>query len=449
MTDVRDTRDPAEAIAALEQQLANTPRAARPHEHGALSYRLGLAYAESPHGDQADNLRKALACYEVTAAVFDPRYDPVEHGRALNAAGAAQRALGRTGKAAELFEKAAALFEDRDREGERAAALNNLGLARSERGELDAALAAFAEAASLFDQDTAEGRRGRAATLHNRGQAHAAAGTVAGLEAALVDYAEARSSVDTEEAPYHRGLIDHSAGIAATALAAQRPEDRRRLLSDAIMAFEGALGLFTRAAFPYQHALATHNLGRALAATGDVHNMRRALVCYEDTIALLDPRLHADARRQASLSMESVEAELDKAGPSGSIPGRVGHFVALVAACDQNERVRLLRERLRRLVALPPERRHAMLMELALASVALGYEAARAHIETELVVLMEMPSEAVEAGLLARVEVHKRLEGEVREAADRALDQGVGDALGLSQRILVRDYLESMGFERP
>lgn len=449
MTDVREARDPVEAIAALEQQLASTPRGARPHEHAAVAYRLGLAYAESPQGDQAENLRKALACYEVTAAIFDPRYDPVEHGRALNAAGAAQRGLGRTARAVELFEKAALLFEGRGRDDERAAAMNNLGLARTERGAIDAALEAFALAATFFDQDSAEGRRGRAATLHNRGQAHAAAGTVEGLAAALVDYAEARASVDSEEAPYHRGLIDHSTGIACTALAAQRPEDRRRLLSDAITAFEGSLSLFTRSAFPYQHALATHNLGRALAATGDRHNVRRALACYEDTVALLDPRLHADAWRQAYASLEAVEAELDQAGPSGSIPGRVGHFAALVAECDASERTRLLRDRLKRLVALPPERRHPALMELALASVMLGHDAARRHIETELAVLMEMPSENVEVGLLARVEVHKRLEGDEREAADRALDLAVGDALGLSQRILVRDYLESMGFERP
>ncbi|MDP9070782.1 MAG: hypothetical protein M3N68_05765, partial [Actinomycetota bacterium] len=119
-------------IEALQAQLAAAPRATRPYEHGSIAYRLGLAYAESPVGTPVENLRKALALYEVAGEVFNPRFDPVEHARVLNAAGASHRALGDRRKAAGLFEKAAALLEDKGRDDERAAALNNLGLARSE-----------------------------------------------------------------------------------------------------------------------------------------------------------------------------------------------------------------------------------------------------------------------------------------------------------------------------
>ncbi len=38
---------------------------------------------------------------------------------------------------------------------------------------------------------------------------------------------------------------------------------------------------------------------------------------------------------------------------------------------------------------------------------------------------------------------------EEREAADRALDAVVGAALGAPQRIFVRDFLYSLGWERP
>ncbi|CAN5291250.1 hypothetical protein BH18ACT4_BH18ACT4_15750 [soil metagenome] len=449
MSEVRDSREPVDAIAALEKQLAETSRSVRPLEHAAVAYRLGLAYAESPSGNPTENLRKALACYEVTAAIFDPRYDPVEHARALNAAGAAQRGLGRHRRAAELFKKAAELFEGRERDDERAAALNNLGLVRTELGEIDAALEAFAVAAELFDQDSAEGRRGRAAALHNRGQAHAATSSISGLKAALADYAEARASADSDEAPYHLGRIDHSTCTAATAFATLLPDEKRRLLSEAITAFESSLSVFTSNAFPYQHALAKHNLGRALAATGEVTNLRRALACYEDTMAVLDPRLHGDAWRQAFASMEAAEAELARVGATGTIPGRVGQFAALIAEVDDAERVRLLRERMKRLLPLPAEARYKALVELALASVALGWDAARAHIEPELNVLMEFPNEGVEVGLQARVDAHRRLPEAEREVADRALDQAVGDALGLTQRMLVRDYLTSLGFERP
>ncbi|CAN5497104.1 hypothetical protein BH20ACT2_BH20ACT2_00870 [soil metagenome] len=442
------TYEPAQAIVALEARLAATSRAQRPHEHAAVTYRLGLAYAESPIGNPTENLRKALACYDVAAAIFDARYDPVENARVLNAAGAAHRGLGRAGQAAKLFEQAADLLKGHDRAPERAAALNNLGLARAEAGDLVAALATYGEAAAEFDDTTAEGRRGRAAALHNRGLAHAAPGTVEGLEAALVDYAEAAASVDDEEAPYHHGLIAHSAGVASTALSARRPADRRRLLADAITSFERALGVFTRLAFPYQHALARHNMGRALAATGDHDNLRRALACYEESVAMLDPRVHKDMWHQAYASLEAVEAQLAD-HPAPPAPGRVGHFAALVAVCDPGERRQLLRERLTRLVALPVEAQHGALVELALASVAAGADNGRAHIEAELGVFMELPTEALDAGLAARLDAHGRLAEADREPADRAFDLAIGDALGLSQRIAIRDRLTSMGFERP
>jgi hypothetical protein len=86
--------DPLEAIAGLEAQLKATPRATRPYEHATVAYRLGLAYAESPVGNRAEYLRKALACFDVAAGIYDPRFDPVEHARVLNAAGASHRALG-------------------------------------------------------------------------------------------------------------------------------------------------------------------------------------------------------------------------------------------------------------------------------------------------------------------------------------------------------------------
>ena len=440
--------DPEAAIKALENQLARTPRGTRPMEHGAIAYRLGLAYAESPVGNAADNLRKALACYEVAAGIFDPRYDPVEHARAINAAGAAHRGLGRPKRALELFQKAADLLEDRDRDHERAAALNNLGLARTEAGEFESALDDFELAASLFDDSTPEGRRGKAAALHNRGLAHAATGTVEGLKAAIDDYAEARAAVDTEEAPYHCALIDHSTGIAATALAAQDPDQKRRWVSRAVTSFQESLAVFTRKAFPSQHALAKHNQGRALVATGEVDNLRRALASFEEVVALFDPRVQRDEWRQAYASLEAAEKALED-HPSGSLPGRAGHFVALAATCSSGERTQLLRERLPRLVALPGEKRHAAMVELAVASALLGPELAKGYIETELNVLMELPNEGVEAGLAARVDAHRRLPDAQREALDRAFDQAVGDALGMTQRILVRDHLASLGFERP
>ncbi len=450
--------DPQAAIAGLEAQLKATPRATRPYEHATVAYRLGLAYAESPVGNRAEYLRKALACFDVAAGVYDPRFDPVEHARVLNAAGASHRALGDRRKAAELFQKAADLFDGRERNDERAASLNNVGLARSELGELGAAVTAFDEAAALFDTSTADGRRGFIATLLNRGQAHASAGTEEGIEAALVDYEEAQGELDADEAPYHFAVVHHSIGSACSALAALRPDERPRLLEEAAGAFQESLTVFTRTGFPYQHALAKHNLGLALAAKADLaaeedggggrarlQNLRRALANFEDAIGMLDTRLHADAWKQAYASLSRAEEQLETLAAGNS---RAEHFAALVASASEDERSALMRERVLRLLAQPDARRRSLLQELAMASLKVG---ARGQLlmEAELKVLMELPPETLDVALRARYDAHRSLPEDQQETADRMLDAAIGGALQGPQRIMTRDFLYSIGWERP
>ncbi|HUR19150.1 MAG TPA: hypothetical protein VMZ51_09495 [Acidimicrobiales bacterium] len=444
------------AIQALEDQLTNAPRASRPYEHAAICYRLGLAYAESPVDSREANLRRALACFDTAAGIFDPGFDPVEHARVLNAAGAVHRALGDRRKAVDLFAKAGAFFEGRERDDERAAALNNLGLAQAELGEIDSAVAAFDTAADLFDTASPDGRRGRVATLHNRGQAHAALGTEEGLEAALADYEFAQADLDADEAPYHYGLMHHSVGVACSALAHLRADERNRLLEEAASAFEESLTIFTRSGFPYQHALAKHNLGLAQAALGAAKGgaageagvvfLRRALASFEDAVALLDTRVHADAWKQAFASLSRVEQDLDAVYPGMT---RAQHFAALLAASEAEDTGRLLRERLLRLLATPEPRRRAVLAELALAVAGLEREQAEAVMVAELHFLIEQPTDIQEAGMRGRFAGHQQLQGDERENADRALDAAISEALQGPQRINVRDFFYSIGWERP
>jgi len=433
-------------IVDLEKQLASTSRASRPHEHAVIAYRLGLAHAESASGAPADGLRKALACYDVAAAIFDPRFEPVQHARVLNAAGAAHRALGDRNKAAKLFEETTRLLEHHDSDAERAAALNNLGLVRAELGQVDQAVEAFDAAADLFDVRTPDGRRGRVATLQNRGQAHHAKGDAAGLEAALADYEEARSILDFDEAPYHFGLVEHSVGVTCSALAVLRPDERSQLLEEAVRAFDTSLEVFTRTSFPFQFALAKHNLGLAYFNLGGTANLRRALTSFEDSVAVLDTRVHADAWRQAFASLERAEKALEVEAPGST---RSEHFAALCGSVKDEERMALINARLFRLMGLPEPRRTTALAELSLAAANLGYDGARKVIEAQLKVVMEMPTENHAVILGAIHEAHRHLEGEPRDQADRALDQAIGDALGGPQRVYVRDYLVSVGWERP
>ena len=466
--------DVSQAIEALESQLSRTPRTTRPYEHAALAYRLGLAYAESPVGSREQNLRKALASFDVAASVFDANLDPVEHARVLNAAGASHRALGNRNKAGELFAKAADLFEGRERDAERAAALHNLGLVKTEMGQGEEAVAAFDQATELFDTTTDEGRRGRVAALVNRGMAHASLGTAEGLEAALADYDEARGDLDPEEAPYHDALVHHSIGTACMALARLREGEREHLLQEAAEAFGTSLTVFTRTAFPYQFALAMHNLGLAHLALADhlrvagdaapvpaateeededaagpdpvATSLRRAFVCFEEALAVLDTRVHADAWRQTYNSLSQAETQLGEVAPGDT---RAAHFARLAADADHEERRRLVRDRVLRQLDLPEKTRLSALGEMALGVAKLGEEAATPVIEAELTTVMELPNEKQEWLLRAIYEGTRSLPEAEREGADRALDFAIGNALQGPQRISVRDYLYSLGWERP
>jgi tetratricopeptide (TPR) repeat protein len=443
----QSTIDHKAAIADLEKQLAATPRASRPHEHAVLAYRLGLAYAELPTGNPAEQLRKALAFYDVAAAIFDPRFEPVHHARVLNAAGAAHRSLNNRPKAAELFEKAVTLFAEGGTDNERAAAYNNLGLTRTEMGQPQAGVEAFDAAIGLFDAYTDEGKRGTISTLHNRGQAHTALGTEEGLEAALADFEEARGMIDPEENPLHHGMVEHSVGVTCTSLARISPDGKSAFLQEAVRAYNNSLQVFTRTAFPYYYALVKHNLGLAHESQGGTANLRRALACFEDAVAVFDTRLHADAWKQAFASLERVEKALAAGDPGKT---RTDQFAALLAVVNLEERTMLVRERLFRLLALPEPRRTTSIAELAKSIGELGYDDARKVYEAVLKLLIELPQDDQRVGLRAIMAAHRQIEGEDEQLdAERALDQAIGDALGGPQRVAVRDFLEGEGWERP
>jgi len=443
----QSTVDHRGAIEELEKQLASTSRATRPHEHAVIAYRLGLAHAESPTGNPAEGLRKALAFYDVAAAIFDPQYEPLHHARVLNAAGAAHRGLGNPPKAAELFEKAVTLFGEGGTDNERAAAYNNLGLTRTEMGQSGPGVEAFDAAIGLFDAYTAEGKRGIISTLHNRGQAHAALGTEEGLEAALADFEEARGMIDPDENPLHHGMVEHSVGVTCSALAQRKEEGRTPFLQEAVRAFGNSLAVFTRTAFPYYFALAKYNLGQAFVSMGGTANLRRALACFEDALAVFDTRLHAAAWKQTYASLEWVEKQL-----AGNAPGmtRVGHFAALLAVTNLDERTLLVRERAFRLLAQPERVAMGAVAELVQAVGRLGYDDARKVYESVMKLVIELPQDSQRLALRAIIEGHRSIpEEDVRLDADRAVDQAIGDALGGPQRVAVRDYLASEGWDRP
>jgi hypothetical protein len=306
---------------------------------------------------------------------------------------------------------------------------------------------------ALFDGSSPDSRRARAASLHTRGMAHAAMGSEEGLIAALSDYDEALSVVGSNDAPYHYGIVQHASGVACIALAELREDQASRLLQDASAAISESLTVFTRTAFPYQYALGKHNLGLALLRRASlpgrndcIDDLRWALACFEETVSVLDPRMYTAEWQQGYTNLERVQERLTSRGSIGS---RADHFAGLLASTSTDARVGLLRERLTRLLLLPEPHRRASLVELDLAIAGLGFEAARSIVTAELGVLMELPGPDLQVGLESRFEANRRLFGEDRENADRALDQAIGDALGGPQRMYVRDFLYGLGWERP
>ncbi len=150
---------------------------------------------------------------------------------------------------------------------------------------------------------------------------------------------------------------------------------------------------------------------------------------------------------QGYASLERVENDLKVQFPGMT---RAQHFVALLGGVKPDERYSLLRERLFHLMALPEPQRTQFLTELDLAMARSEVETARRIMEDELKVLIELPLERLQVGLTARMLAHGAIDDEEeRLAADTALDYAIGDALGGPQRVLVRDFLESQGWERP
>jgi hypothetical protein len=189
-----------------------------------------------------------------------------------------------------------------------------------------------------------------------------------------------------------------------------------------------------------------HNLGLAYENLGGTANQRRALASFEDALAVLDTRLHADAWKQAYASLERVEKELNAKEPRS----RPDHFAALLAVVGLDERMTLVRERMFRLLALPEPRRTTSVAELVRSIGLLGFDEGRKVYEALVKLVIELPQDTQSMSLRAIIAAHASIEDEeARLDADRALDQAIGDALGGPQRVSVRDYMAGEGWERP
>ncbi|MBA3303049.1 MAG: hypothetical protein H0U26_04170 [Acidimicrobiia bacterium] len=435
------------AIARLETDLGATPKATKPYEHALLAHRLGVAYAEAFAGRPEEQLRRALACFDVAATLLDPRFHPVEHARVLTAAGSARRSLGEPAAALDLFSRAVDVAGDRAGGDEAAAMVNNTGLALLELGDLPGAIERFDAAIAGFGTDTPDGRRGRTSALHNRGLARAASGRSADLAAALCDYDAASSGVAFDEAPLHHGLVQHSRGVAAAALAdaEDAPDGSEVYRQAAIGAFTAALDVFGWPDHPIQHGIASFNAGRMWARSDLVDQLRRALLSFEDAVTAFDPRHQPAPWRQAYDALLATEARLapDHAGWT-----RTDHLLAMLDS-DPERAPRLVRGRLARWLPLPAAARNAAVNGYVGAAVREGGDIGTGALVHLLATVMELPLEAQAVVLDALLAVRATADSDGRDRIDLLVDRAVGEAVVGPQRVFVRDHLVAGGFERP
>ncbi len=438
-------------VGPLDARLREVSPGRDPDGWALAAYRLAVALGEDASPNRPKSLRRALDLLTRAALLFDAARAPLEHARVLNATGATWRAMGDPRRAETAFATAADLLVERSRDRELGSVLSNLGLARLESGDLAAALTTFDQALAVLrraggDQPTSEDLRALASAALNRGQAllalpelegsgsdHAAPGRsfLAGAVAAIDEGLAVTSSVD---APLQFGMLHHTLGLIH-----MRADD----LACAVKSFGAALTVFTRSTFPFQHAIASFNRGRAFERSDD---LRRALVDYENAAQLFDPRMHRDQWHEAAKRLADVERRLVADRP-GTV--RADHVVGLLVSVDAPERSSLLRDRVGRLLARAPEVRRGELRQLAEAGLRLGRVPCDMVLRATIEVFMELPDEVLQSGLLAQLDAHATLAPEEGVDADRRFDTAIQELVMGPQRVRMRDVLYEAGWERP
>ena len=426
----------ADAVAVLAAVYAARSPVDEPLGRATAAYRLAVAVGESAPADH----RRALRLLDEARSVLTETRAPIEHARILTAAASQHRAMSEPVRAAELFERAAWLLDARADVAERAAAWSNVGLARSELGRLTEAVDAFDRAAdgigvaAVTAASASSIGRIHATVLINRGLALFSLGD---FDRARADLEAGLGLVDVAAAPVQLGMAHHSLGQLFTA------EGRTDV---AIPHFLAALRIFTRTTFPYQHAVATFNLGVAYARDTVLISLQRALWSFEAAVNLFDPRMQTPQWQETATRLNEVTHRLAKLSPGRNV---AEHRASLLGSVGDDEQLSLMRDLAERFAARPDPQRTASFFEAAAAARGEVLGVARALLRTTLFVLAELPDPVLRSGLIGQLGAHRNLAEHDRMAADTALDQVIQELFQGPQRVRFRDILYELGWERP
>lgn len=437
-------------LTELQAGLEAEDLARDPDRWAIAAYRLALARSEL--ATTPDSIHQCLQLLDKAARVLTADRAPLEHSRIQTARGNCFRTLGRSDLAAEAFASATKLLPGRGEPVEVAASLVNVGLAATEQGRNTDAVAALDSAIELLhrmqeddrlaDAPDSEWARTLGAAFVNRAQAHQ--GSPQARPATVAADYQAAIAVLAPASP-QAAMAWH--GLAATQLGIS-------LIEPAIESLEHALAALPATSFPFQHAIARHSLAVALERRqqnpvdeetgdeqpGDEHDLARAVHHVEAALAIFDPRLHPAQWQTASTTLGRLEAQAGGAG-------RTELVVALLAdheSVTEGERQRVLRDRLGRLVDVPPVRTQAELGDLCRVVSRLDPDRFQSVIEDLVSVLMELPDPVLDAACQALATAIG-----ADEDRSRAVDTAIQQRLFGPQRVRVRDLLSAYGWRRP
>jgi predicted ATPase/class 3 adenylate cyclase len=255
---------------------------------------LGVAYRDLPTGDRAENVAKAIACFEAALGVSTERDFPLDWAMTQNNLGNAIRHLPigdrgeKLAKAIACYEAALRVLTERDYPVEWATIQNNLGIAyrhllTGDRGENLAKAIAHYEAA-LQVRTEHDFPLDWAMTQNNLGIVYRNLPTGDRGEniAKAIAYYEAALRVMTErDFPVAWAMTQNNLGAAYCDLSKGDPGTN---LEKAIAYYEAALRVWTEQAFPVDWAETQENSGIAygrLPTRNRAENVAKAIACYE------------------------------------------------------------------------------------------------------------------------------------------------------------------------
>ncbi len=295
----------SEAIRRLEEARIVDP------ENPVILFLLGFAYYDLSTGNRAENLNKAIECYQAALRVYTESDSPAEWAATQNNLGIAYADLptGDRGenlrKAIESYQAALRVCTENDYLAEWAATQNNLGnayrkLPTGDRGEnLRRAIEYYQAALRVYTEN--DYPADWAGTQNNLGNAYADLPTGDRGEnlRKAIECCEAALRIHTEnDYPVDWAMTQNNLGRAYCRLPTG---DRGENLRKAIDYCEAALRVYTERDYPAEWATVQNNLGSAYRnlPTGDRgENLRKAIECYETTL-----RVHIESDYPADWAM--------------------------------------------------------------------------------------------------------------------------------------------------